>query len=74
MKKIGRPKPKWIVDLEPGEYTLKDLENISGTTKSNVCNVLKLMGVKKKFNPNPVRNMLEVVYIWEGSSISQSYP
>lgn len=62
--KIGRPPPQWLINLPNGEYTAKQLEELSGRTNRTVRNVVQLHGVipEYKFNGKAI----EGIYKWNG--------
>lgn len=59
---------QWIYRLNPGEYTLSELQKISGKTKSNLCQMLKKLDVAKCYilAQKKEKVVCEVIYHWKG--------
>lgn len=63
---IGRPPkiPSWLANLKDGEYSLKQLSEISGNTRTYVCHLMKKYKVKKIVGRKVEKNMVHIRYAW----------
>lgn len=64
-KKIGRPPPKWLLDLAPGSYSLAEIIKISGKTKSPTRTTLKHYGATATYELQE-NGKNRAIYKWDG--------
>lgn len=65
--KKGRQTPEWILNLKPGVYTSKELEEISQTTRDNATRMIKKYGAEALYKQSKINpNSIVAVYVWNG--------
>lgn len=57
--------PKWLLDLPPGEYELKDLIKITGIASNSIATRLKKYGATIRREP-AYHNLYKNIFIWKG--------
>lgn len=71
---MGKIYYDWLLSLPKGKYSLTQLQEISKHKKPNICSLLKILGVKKRYYvvEKKGRKVCEAVYFWNGGVKDES--
>ena len=65
-RRLHEPRiPQWLCDLPAGQYTVKELMAISGTTQKNVSKVMNHYCINIEFVESQKSHMRKCVYHWD---------
>lgn len=63
-KKIGRPPPKWIINLPKGDYFIEDVVKYSGIGAQTCHKLLAKYGAKCEYVKK--NRTLKILFHWQG--------